>query len=70
MYGYNEALKKICTSKKDAGNNKDVLPPDSFLLEDENVFEPIDSNSNSATNLSTQDSSDSDLEFLMHTTGG
>jgi len=27
IYGYNEALKKVCTSKKDASAGKDIIPP-------------------------------------------
>jgi len=41
VYGVPGKLKQHCTSKADANKNQDKLPPDSFRLRSEDLYEPV-----------------------------
>ena len=44
IYGVPSKLKEFATSKKDIKNGSEKLPPDSYHMKSENLYEPLDLN--------------------------
>lgn len=58
VYGVPGKLKQHCTSKQDAKANQDKLPPDSFRLRGEDLYEPLTDQATSGANNMTPDDDD------------
>lgn len=54
VYGVPGKLKPFCTSKQDVKSNTDKLPPDSYRLRSEDIYEPI-VESDASTDVSDND---------------
>ena len=67
VYGVPGKLKAHCTSKNDAKAGADKIPPESFRLRAEDLYEPLtDTPSNASTNNSTTPDEDDELPTGDH----
>ena len=64
IYEFPDALKKIATSKKEAKDGSDRVPPETYRLFAEDIYEPFDDKSSSGSSTSAS-SHESDVEFVM-----
>jgi len=68
IYDVPENLSQYSTSKKDAKANKQMLPPESLINHDENVYEPWQPSSDSRSSFaSNQSSDDENLDMYADT---
>lgn len=66
IYGLpaNIKLKDYCTAKKEIQKGVEKLPPDNYILKNEDLYEPLNDSTNSSTAMTSSSTFDDELPKL------